>query len=186
VFFDGVPAPVLYTSATQVATVVPYSISGATTSVTVQYAGQTSSPYLLLIAPASPGIFSSNGTGAGQAAAVNADGSVNDAAHPAKAGDFLSLYVTGEGQTTPPGRDGKVAPATAPFPGPLLPISVRIGGISTNVIYAGAAPAQVAGLMQVVVQIPASVQPGGYVQVDLRVGDYSTASGSAWVAVSGS
>jgi uncharacterized protein (TIGR03437 family) len=185
VFFDGVPAPLLSASATQIATVVPYAISGTTTSVTVQYNGQTSSPYLLQVAIASPGIFASNGTGAGQAAAVNADGSLNDATHPVKIGDFLSLYVTGEGQTTPSGIDGKVATAAPPLSKPLLPVTVKVGGMSANVIYSGAAPAEIAGLMQVVVQIPASIQPGGYVPVELRVGENSTGAGSAWIAVSG-
>ena len=57
--------------------------------------------------------------------------------------------------------------------------------MSANVIYSGAAPAEIAGLMQVVVQIPASIQPGGYVPVELRVGENSTGAGSAWIAVSG-
>ena len=184
VFFDGVPAPLVYTSATQVAVAAPYAISGAATAVTVQYNGQTSSLYSLPIAASSPGIFSTNGTGAGQAAAVNPDGTGNDAAHPAKIGDFLSLYVTGEGQTTPSGSDGKVVGLTAPFPKPLLPVTVQIGGVSANVSYAGAAPGQIAGLMQVVVQIPASVQPGGYVSVQVSVGGNSTGAGSAWIAVS--
>jgi hypothetical protein len=39
--------------------------------------------------------------------------------------------------------------------------------------------------MQVVVQIPRGVQPGGYVPVLLRVGNASTVNGAAWIAVSG-
>jgi uncharacterized protein (TIGR03437 family) len=110
---------------------------------------------------------------------------MNDAAHPVKIGDLLSLYVTGEGQTMPAGIDGKIASPTPPFPKPLLPVSVQVGGISASVVYASAAPIKIAGLMQVVVQIPASVQPSGYVPVKLRVGENSTAAGSAWIAVSG-
>lgn len=51
--------------------------------------------------------------------------------------------------------------------------------------YAGGAPGQVAGLMQVNVQIPARVEPGGYVPVVLQVGDASTTDGAVWIAVAG-
>ena len=44
---------------------------------------------------------------------------------------------------------------------------------------------EVLGLMQIVVQIPAGVQPGGYVPVQLQVGNNSTVSGAAWIAVGG-
>jgi uncharacterized protein (TIGR03437 family) len=44
-------------------------------------------------------------------------------------------------------------------------VSVTVGGIPATIQYAGGAPGQVAGLMQVNVQIPGGVQPGGYVPV---------------------
>jgi uncharacterized protein (TIGR03437 family) len=184
VFFDGVAAPLIYTSATQVAVVVPYELSAITTSMTIQYGGQTSLPYTLGVATASPGIFSTNGTEAGQCAAVNADGSINDAAHPARPGDFISLYATGEGLDNPPQIDGKVTSVLGPYPRPVLPVNVEVGGISATLTYAGAAPATIAGLMQIVVQVPYDVQPGGYVPVQLFVGQNSTIAGAAWIGVS--
>jgi len=39
--------------------------------------------------------------------------------------------------------------------------------------------------MQINVQIPNGVQPGGYVPVVLQVGDASTTPGAVWIAVSG-
>jgi len=45
ILFDGVPAPIYYVSATQVAGWVPYSVAGKTsTQVTVQFNGQTTAP----------------------------------------------------------------------------------------------------------------------------------------------
>jgi uncharacterized protein (TIGR03437 family) len=76
--------------------------------------------------------------------------------------------------------DGKLGGST-----PLLPVKVTIGGIPASVQYAGGAPGQVAGLIQVNVQIPNGVQPGGYVPVVLQVGDASTTPGAVWIAVSG-
>jgi uncharacterized protein (TIGR03437 family) len=184
VSINGMAAPVLYASATQVAVVTPYGISGANAQVQVSYQGATSPAVTLPVAASAPSLFSSNGTGAGQAAAVNGDGSINDAAHPVKVGGYISLYATGEGQTTPQGADGKLAPLAPPFPQPQLSPSVTVGGLPAAVLYAGAAPGEVAGLMQVVIQIPSGVQPGGYVPVTLQVGTASTVDGAAWIAVS--
>jgi uncharacterized protein (TIGR03437 family) len=58
-----------------------------------------------------------------------------------------------------------------------------VGGIAANVQYAGGAPGLVAGLLQVNVQIPAGVQPGGYVPVVLQIGD-SVSGPGVWIAVS--
>jgi uncharacterized protein (TIGR03437 family) len=82
--------------------------------VPVSYQCKTSSSFAVPVAVSSPAIFSLNGTGAGQAAALNGDGSLNDAAHPVKIGGYVSLYATGEGQTTPAGTDGKIAPVMQP------------------------------------------------------------------------
>lgn len=185
VSFNGIPGPVLYTSATQVAAIVPYGITGDTAQVTVSYQGATSAAFTVPVAPAAPSLFSTNGTGAGQAAAVNADNSLNSAAHPVPAGSYLSLYATGEGQTTPAGQDGKVAATSLPLPAPQLPVTVTVDGQPATVLYAGAAPGEVAGLMQVVVQIPSNVTPGGYVPVVLQVGQAATVAGASWIAVSG-
>ncbi len=182
VFFNGIAAPILYAWASQVAAVVPYAISGTTAQVTVAYQGETSDPATVLVAPSAPGIFTSNLTGAGQAAAINGDGTVNTAANPVKIGGYISLYATGEGQTSPPGADGKVAGSTAATP--VLPVAVTVGGIPATVQYQGSAPGEVSGVMQVNIQIPSGVQPGGYVSVVLQVGDVSTTPGAVWIAVS--
>jgi trimeric autotransporter adhesin len=68
---------------------------------------------------------------------------------------------------------------------PNLQVSATVGGIPAVVQYAGGAPGEVAGVMQVNVQIPAGVQPGGYVPVVLTVGSASNVGGAAWIAVAG-
>ena len=91
------------------------------------------------VTPSAPSLFTLNQTGAGQAAAVNADGSVNTALSPVKVGGFLSLYATGGGNSN-------------------LPVSATIGGVPAAVQYAGQAPGQPAGLMQINVQVPNGVR----------------------------
>jgi uncharacterized protein (TIGR03437 family) len=170
VSFNGIAAPMIYTWATQVAAIVPYGITGTTAQVTVTYQGQTSAALSIPIASSAPGIFSLDSTGQGQAAAINQDGvTVNGPATPAKAGEYISLYATGEGQTTPAGVDGK--PASPPYPQPNLPVTATVGGQDAPVQYAGGAQGLVAGLMQVNIQIPAGTEPGDAVPVVLRVGD---------------
>jgi len=197
VSFRGVSAPIYYASATQVAAIVPYEISGSTSvPVEVSYQGQLSAPFNVSFAPVSPGLFTANATGAGQAAAINVvDGTLNTAANPVKIGAYISLYATGEGQTSPNGIDGKLSPSMLPIPAPVQKVTATVGGIAATVAYAGAVPGVVAGLMQVNIQIPASstnattgvittLTPGGYVPVILTVGSTSTVAGAVWIAVS--
>jgi uncharacterized protein (TIGR03437 family) len=180
---NGVPAPIIYTSATQVAAIVPYATSGSSVQISVTYAGETSLPMAVPFATTAPSLFTLNQTGGGQAAAVNAvDGSINTAANPVKAGEYISLFATGEGQTTPAGADGKIASATA-MPQPTVQVTATVGGFPAVVQYAGAAPGSVAGLMQVNVQIPTSVQSGGFVPVVLRVGNAATLADAVWISV---
>jgi uncharacterized protein (TIGR03437 family) len=183
VFFNGIAAPILYASAAQVSAIVPYLIGGSSAQVTVAYRGQTSAAFTVPVTLSAPGIFTSNQTGAGQAAALNEDGTANSAANPVKVGRYISLYATGEGQAVTGGVDGKLGGSTPT--NPILPVSVTVGGIPAVIQYAGGARGQVAGLMQVNVQIPNGVQPGGYVPVVLQVGDASTTQGAVWIAVSG-
>ncbi|HMC57911.1 MAG TPA: IPT/TIG domain-containing protein, partial [Candidatus Solibacter sp.] len=126
VLIDGALAPIIYTSANQVAVVVPFVTGGSLAQLFVQYQGQSSAGFNLSVASVTPGLFTLNGAGTGQAAAVNEGGSLNGPAKPVKAGDFVSLYMTGAGQTNPGGTDGHLA--AVPLPLPLLKVTVSIGG----------------------------------------------------------
>jgi len=186
VSFRGIIAPIYYTSSTQVAAIVPYAIANATSvPVLVSYQGSVSLPFNAQFTNVSPGFFTANASGAGQLAAINVkDGTLNSALNPVKIGDYIELYATGEGPTSPTGVDGKLAPLTLPLPAPVAKVTATVGGKDANVVYAGAAPGAVAGLMQINLQIPADVTPGGYVPVVLNVGDVSTVDGAVWIAVS--
>jgi uncharacterized protein (TIGR03437 family) len=176
VIFNGTPGPVLYTSATQIAAVAPYSIAGANVQVFVQYQGATSAPVTLPVAPVAPALFTADSSGKGQAAAYNnQDGTLNGAAHPAKVGSYISLWLTGAGQMNPTGVDG--LPGAAPLPQPAAAVSVTIGGQSVTPQYAGQAPTAVAGVMQINAQIPSGIQTGTAVPVVVQVGGVSTQAG---------
>ncbi len=180
---SGIAAPVYYASATQVNAIVPYGTTGTTANITVSYQGGVSSAFAVPVAPSSPGIFTYNSTGAGQAAAINdVDGTLNTAQNPVRIGGYISFYATGAGQTTPAGVDGQLGTGTSAIPN--LPVTATEGGLPATVQYRGGVYGVVAGLMQVNVLIPAGVTPGGYVPVVLTVGNQSTVNGAVWIAVS--
>ena len=93
---------------------------------------------------------------------------------PATPGDYLIVYLTGLGITTPGGDPNGRPLATGAVPPPdgsvlyqvpsNLPITVKIGGIDTPVLYAGLAPG-FPGLYQVNVQVPAGVANGDDISV---------------------
>lgn len=167
-FFDGIPAPLLYDALGQVTAVVPFGVTGrASTQLAVVHNGQQSTAVSLPVADTAPALFTAASTGQGQAAVLNEDGSANSAGSPAAAGSIVVLYATGAGQTNPPGVDGAIA--TAPFATPLLPVTVSIDGNPARVVYAGAAPGLVSGVLQVNARIPGGTRSGA-VPVVLQVG----------------
>jgi uncharacterized protein (TIGR03437 family) len=124
----------------------------------VQYQGQPSAAFPTTLAASAPAFFTADGSGKGPAAALNDDGSYNGPGRGAKAGSTVTLFATGEGQTSPGGVDGKLA--DLPLPAPVLQVSVTIGGQIAHVMYAGGAPGEVAGVMQVNVQVPDGLAAG--------------------------
>jgi len=183
VAIDGRPAPLLYVSAGQVGAIVPYGIGSVNPRVTVTYRGSTSPALTMAFADAQPAIFTLDSSGNGQAAAINQDGSVNGSLNPASKGAVISLYGTGEGNTNPGGIDGQLSNGTTARP--VLPVSVTVGGFPATVLYAAAAPSQVAGLFQVNVRVPSEALSGPAVPVVLKIGNKSSPK-SVTIAVCGS
>jgi uncharacterized protein (TIGR03437 family) len=105
VTFNGIPAPVLYTSATQVAATVPYAISGGTAQVILTYQGQAAATFAVSVAPSAPSLFTLNQTGVGQAAAINAgDGTVNTATNPDTSEGTFRFMQLARGKLLPASR----------------------------------------------------------------------------------
>jgi len=147
VLFDGVPAPLIYVQPNQINAVVPYAIAvRARTQVQIEAGGMTSEPVEFEVADTAPGIFTIDSSGSGQAAALNEDGSLNSVSNPASRGSVVVLYATGAGQTDPAGVDGSLPRRGDALPKPLREVSVRIGGQTAEVLYAGGAPLLINGV----------------------------------------
>jgi trimeric autotransporter adhesin len=146
VMVNDSPAPVIYTSANQVAAVVPDSVSIDTAQITVTYQGQTSASFPVPVAPTAPGIFTQDATGQGHAAAINQNGLINVPAH--WEGDVMTLFLTGAGHPTAPfaiydGQSLPIIQGTVPgvmqFKVPIpygtdcdVPIVVQVGNASSQ------------------------------------------------------
>jgi uncharacterized protein (TIGR03437 family) len=142
-----------------------------TATVTVTAAGQTGTQSFAL-APASPGIFTVNGSGTGQGVIVHGDNTPVSAEAPASAGEEVVIYATGLGPTSPSFGTGAAANqvnATA------MPVSVTIGGTNAAVVYSGLTQGLV-GLYQVNAIVPSGLT--GSQPVVITVGTtYSSPAG---------
>lgn len=176
VMFDGAPAPLLYAAANQVDAIVPYSIqSRSSTLLQIVRLRRPVAELSVAVVSASPSLFTIAGSGAGPGAILNRDYSVNSPSAPADKGSVIIFFATGAGQTNPAGIDGQIAGGA--LPKPLLPVSVEIGGIASQVVYAGAAPGLVSGILQVNCVVPMTAPSGYAVPVVLFIGSAGSPPG---------
>ena len=191
VTFNGVPSPVLFNNTTQMNAVVPYSVAGQKTVQVVvwHYRGappeQSSPPVTVPVADTSPGIFTLTQNGSGQGAILN-DGAtvtVNGATNPAPKGSIITLFGTGAGLWNPPIADGLVL--TNVLQPPVVPqaaVSLSIGGQPAPILYAGAAPGMVSGVLQVNAVVPNNIGSGAQ-PVVLSIGPGNNAQQSVTLAI---
>jgi uncharacterized protein (TIGR03437 family) len=187
VSIGGYLAPLTYAGSGQINAIVPYEVAGnASPSVQVTYGGQTLDGPSLQVAATAPAIFTQNGSGTGPGAILNQDYSLNTLSNPAPAGSVVQIYMTGEGLTTPAQADGTVTPVNTSGVGPITPapqaaITVSIGGQPAQVDFAGEAPGDVAGVLQVDAEVPAAAGSGAN-SIVVRIGNATSQSGvTVWV-----
>jgi len=183
VTIGGQAAPILYGDPNQVTVQVPYEVTPDPNPQAVTVTNATPNPATgtVVIGTLAPGIFTADGSGQGQAAAVVTSATtgavaLNTASVPAHAGDALTIYLTGEGDwlTSPASHTGYIVPATlSPLPQmPTLP-TVTIGTIPATVTYAGPIPGCIIGLLQINVTVPTGV-PAGNAAVVVTIGTMTT------------
>ena len=165
VLFDRTPAPLIAAQAGEIWAVVPSTVAGNSSNVTIRFNGGSVQTGVQVLA-AEPGIFVEGGGTSGQALAINQDGSINSQANPAARGSILTFWATGQGATVPLFIDGLSA-SVIPLWLPALPVVVTIGGQTADV-FAALAPG-FAGLLQVNVRIPTQI-PAGAATLTLSIG----------------
>ncbi len=178
VLFDQVPASMAFTTPNQVSAIAPFSLVGKSfTSIRVESGVAISNAIEVPVGPTSPAIFSRSQTGVGQGAILNQDFSPNSIRRPTRGGEIIQIFLTGGGQTRPASVDGELVPLTQPFPELVADTTVMIGGLEARLIYSGGAPGLVYGVVQVNAFVPASVEPGNAVPIEVRVGSGTSQPG---------
>lgn len=193
VTIDGKNAPMVYVSQNQISVQVPYEASiGAGKAVVISNGAATANSTVAIAATA-PGIFTVNGSGAGQAAALNYDATtqqytLNSANNLAKIGEVVVLYLTGEGIYNNPPLSGTASDTGYIVPSSLQPLpqmnpapTVTIGGQAADVtnaaFYAGPNPGSMLGLLQINAVVRTGATTGPAVPVVVTIGGSSSQSG---------
>jgi uncharacterized protein (TIGR03437 family) len=165
VSFGGFPAPLLYSQSHVINAQVPWELAGQTsTTVVVSYPGVSSTPTPVVVAPALPGILYVN----------NSDGTQNSPSNPAKPGDFITIYGTGGGPTSPAGIDGAFWSLTTPYPLLTLPVIVTIGSENAKVLYSGASPLSSSGIFQINALLPSNLPASSASSLVVNIGGVSS------------
>lgn len=175
VTFNGIPAPILYTSSTQINLQVPYEIAGMT-EVTMQVSS-TQESFTLAVVPRQPSIFLSpaaytqplfdqtvcNGQAVSglQPLALNSDGTLNSCTNPAASGSTVTVFLNGLGLTAPAQTTGAISTTAVDLaPAGALPLP------SAKVLSTTTVPGAIASLAQVRMQINSAAP---YVNIPLQL-----------------
>jgi endo-1,4-beta-xylanase len=177
-FFDGVPAPVIYAVTGKASFIVPYGVSGQT-SIQYVYQGVHSNSVTVPVVAAMPALYTADQSGSGQGIIQDANYNLNSSSNPAKAGDVVILYVNGAGLLNAAVPDGGLV--GLPQPKPAAGVTVQIGGKDAQVDYAGGAYNLTNALLQINVHIPAGLAAGAQ-PVVVKVGSVAS-PGTVTVAV---
>jgi uncharacterized protein (TIGR03437 family) len=165
---NGVIAPLLYVSPTQLNIQVPYEVLTGSATVVVNNNKSTGSGSFTESAVA-PGVF----VDANFAPVPNVT---------ATRGQIVTLFVTGAGAVSPAiasGRAPAASSAVRDLPRPIEPMSVTVGGLPAAIQFAGIPPGLV-GVVQVNYQVP-DAAPLGTNAVVVQVGSARSASANLTV-----
>jgi uncharacterized protein (TIGR03437 family) len=188
VSIGGAPAALLFVSQTQINAVVPFEVAGQTSVDVVVTHDDVPAPTVKVpIVATSPSIFTTSGTGKGQGAIQNATSPIaatpNNAANPAPPGSVVAIYATGGGLLSQTVEDGSILISVIqPTSGPQAPLSLTIGGQPAQINYAGAAPFEVAGMLQINAVVPQGIGSGAQ-PVVLKIGANDNSAQQVTVAI---
>ncbi len=158
---NGISAPFYFTSTGQLNIQIPYETSLGTAVVGVNNNGQVAA-FSFEVTASAPGIFASNGS-----LVPSASG---------KPGDILLAFITGDGDLTPTLPTGATpgsGTTIARIPKPKLPLTLTVGGVPANVVFAGV-PSGLSGVTQINFTIPSNA-PLGLQPVVVNIGGVDSA-----------
>jgi uncharacterized protein (TIGR03437 family) len=175
-------AIMIYTSAGQVAAILPSRIPPGEATITLTYNNQPSAPVRMRVGRSSLGIFTRNQAGSGPGIVQNyvsaTDQPVNALTEVARPGQVMILWGTGLG---PVDFDESRPPEVRNLD---VDLDVLVAGKSARVLYKGRSP-QFPGIDQINFEIPADTPEGCHVPLALRAGGVVSNFATISVASSG-
>ena len=159
-----VDALIVYTSASQMAAILPSNTPVGTGSITVTYNGVTSAPQTIQVAASNFGIFSINQAGSGPGVLTDANYRVYGLTAAARPGDAGIIWGTGLGAVPfPDSGQPQVKDLTN------IPVELFVGGRPAAIAYRGRSSC-CSALDQIVFTVPQGVE-GCYTSVVLKIGN---------------
>jgi uncharacterized protein (TIGR03437 family) len=159
VLVDGTPVPLLYVSGSQIDAEIPSPVNGLENGLADVRVVNNLVPlpdFRAGVTASDLGGFFSNGA---YLAVVNQDGTVNSVTNPAKAGTYVSFWVTGFGSVPGVVMDGAVAAAANNYCRSCqVTFSTYNFSVKETAQYAGSSPGLIDGLMQINAMVPAQPQ----------------------------
>jgi uncharacterized protein (TIGR03437 family) len=151
VLIDGVAAPLAFVSPGQVNAQVPFEAPLRQMNVVVEGTGGKSVAVAIDVTATGPGIFTMPRSN--HAVAQNyPEMSLNSLDTPARPGQYVVVYLTGQGAVEPRVATGAAASADQ-LAVCVAPVVAKVGGIEARIEFAGLAPGFV-GLLQINLQVP--------------------------------
>ena len=188
-------APLMYyTSAGQVAALMPSNTPTGAGTITITYNGQTGPSSPIRVQISAPGIFTVSSDGQGSGIVTNADyslvstakaancGGVNTTCGAANPGDALIIWATGLGPISG-GTDQSGAGLGVNLTA--IPLTIWIGNVQATAVYQGRSGCCI-GEDQIVFTVPANAPTGCNVALTLQVANFISNSVSIPIAPAGS
>ncbi len=163
VTIGGISAPGRLVSAGQINCLLPCGVSGSSVAVAVNNKGTFSNTVSIPLAATAPGIFTLDSTGTNSAAVLHLDGSLVNAASPAKKGEIVAMYLTGLGALSTAVPDGQGATAANAVKAPLQLLVNGTLVAAAGLLYAGLS--SLAGLYQINFRVPVNLTVSGTLPV---------------------
>jgi uncharacterized protein (TIGR03437 family) len=151
VTINGVLAPLLFASATQINAQVPFETPVGKATLAVVVAGQKSAGVTFSLTATGPGVLMQPQSN--HVIAQNyPDWSLNSPENAAHPGQYVTVYLTGQGLLDNPVANGAAAPAK-PLSKALAAAQAKIGGSAAEIQFLGLAPGLV-GISQMNLLVP--------------------------------
>ncbi len=170
---NGIAAPILYASPTLVNIQIPYEVGSGPAVLGINNNGKVAGTTFTMAASA-PGIF------------ADAQGNVLPSAI-VQPGGYGTIFVTGAGDVSPARLTGRAESLTgnpSALPKPLLPVSVKVGGVPALIQFVGLGPGKI-GTLQINFVVPPTLKLGTQ-PVVVTIGGVSSPAANVDVVVTAS